>query len=157
MATPIRVRAHKTDRARPRDVVVIEHAGRATRIEAWRQAILPHELVHAAVESAFGLAGFVRQVARGRDPATIGARDPDPEVALSEALTNAFQYELAGLAEPGDEALLATLATFLAGTPGVREVRAEELARCRGLLLDLSARWAALAPGGSIEVELEAS
>ena len=156
MATPIRVRAHKTYRARPRDVVVIEHAGRATRIEAWRQAILPHELVHAAVESACGLAGFVRRVARGRDPATIGARDPDPEVALAEALTNAFQYELAGIAEPGDEALRATLATFLAATPPVREVRAEELARCRALLAELSSRWASLAPGEALEIELAA-
>lgn len=157
MGAPIHVRAHKTDRARPRDVVVIEHAGRATRIEAWRQAILPHELVHAAVESTFGLAGFVRQVARGRDPASIGARDADPEVLLAEALTNAFQYELAGMAEPGDEALRATLAAFVPPEiAGARAIEDEELARCRALLAELASRWTSLAPGEALEIELAA-
>ena len=147
---PIRVRAAKTDRARKSDVVVIEHAGRERALAAWKQGSLPHELVHAAVERAFGLRGFVRIVASGVAPAEATNDTVGAEGRLAEALTNAFQYELSGLVEPGDAGVRALVTTFLRETPSIDDV---DLARCRDLLHDLARRWSALAAGEEIELD----
>lgn len=154
---PDRVHLRATRRAseHTKDVLVIA-CGATTRVlECWRQGILPHELVHAAVESVFPWRGFVRLVASGRDPASIGVRDAEASTLWAEALTNALQAELAGVIEPGTASLRAYLDT-IQRTPPLPELDQAELALLRERSADWNARWAALRAGESLEITLEA-
>ncbi len=151
----IHLRATRRAPEHAKDVLVIE-CGATTRVlECWRQGILPHELVHAAVESVFPWRGFVRLVAAGRDPASIGAREAEPETLWAEALTNALQAELAGVIEPGTAGLRAYLDT-IQRSPPLPELAEAELALVRARIADWNARWAALRAGESLDITLEA-
>jgi len=70
----IRLRATRRAPEQRFDALVIECDGRTRVLDTWRQGFLPHELFHAAIESVFPWRGFVRLVAAGVEPGTIGAR-----------------------------------------------------------------------------------
>jgi hypothetical protein len=150
----IRLRATRRAPEHKRDALVIECGAETRVLDCWRQGILPHELFHAAVESVFPWRGFVRLVAQGRDPASIGARDALPETLWAEALTNAIQAQQAGLIGPSDGELREYLATIHAGA--LPPIAPAELELVRARIRDWSARWAALRAGENLEITLEA-
>jgi hypothetical protein len=78
------------------DALTISAPGVTQVIQAWKQPILPHELVHYVAEEIFDLRGFVRLVAAGHDPKALEGELMGSEALLAEALTNALQYDLAG-------------------------------------------------------------
>jgi hypothetical protein len=83
------------------DALTISAPGVTQVIRAWKQNILPHELVHFVAEETFGLRGFVRLVAAGHSMEFTGALK-SVEALQAEMLTNALQYDLAG--QVADEA-----------------------------------------------------
>jgi hypothetical protein len=136
-----------------RDVLVIECGSEKRVLECWRQGLMPHELVHAAVESVFPWRGFVRLVAAGREPESIGARDALPETLWAEALTNAFQAQLGGVIGPGEDELRVYLAQI--HPEALPAIPAAELELVRSRILDWNARWSVLRAGESLEITLE--
>lgn len=149
----IHLRATRRAPEHKRDALVIECGGLTRVLDCWRQGLLPHELFHAAVESVFPWRGFVRLVAAGRNPQSIGTRDAEPETLWAEALTNAIQAQQAGVIGPSDEELLEYLATI--HPAGMPRLPASEIELVRGRIRDWSARWQALRAGESLEITLE--
>lgn len=133
------------------DTVTILHGERTWVFKAWN-----HELVHYAVEAALGMRGFVRLVAAGADPDAIG-KTRDPEALHAEGLTNAFQYEIWGLMEVSNAGVLERVNEGAErGRIPRLEIEEARLDAVRELLGDLSRRWAALAHGEKLELELAA-
>lgn len=152
---PIRVVAKRAKSAQHQDTLTIQGDGEAVVARAWSRGTLPHDLVHYAVEAVFGMRGFVRLAAEGRSTEEMIAAGV-PEVLRAEALTNAFQFELSGVAEPGNEGLLTTMRNSWSDEvlEGI-EVDDPRLEECRELLLELQGRWQALSAGESLELALD--
>ena len=88
------------------DTVVIESAKQKHVFKAWRQGIIPHEMVHYAVEKVFDeLRGFIRFIGDGMKDAEILEKG-GVEALYSEALVNTFQQELFGVLPPENEVFL---------------------------------------------------
>jgi hypothetical protein len=153
MQPPIRIRATRRAPEHKRDALVIECGDQQRVLECWRQGSLPHELFHAAVESVFPWRGFVRLVAAGRHPQSIGVREALPETLWAEALTNALQAQVAGVIGPSEEELRSYVVQIHPGA--LPEMAPAELERARERIRDWSARWAALRAGESLEITLE--
>jgi len=157
----ITLRAKKRKAPAERDTVtILRDAARAGAdapawvFQAWNQGILPHELVHFAVEEALGLRGFVREIAAGRTSEDI-LESLEVEVVQTEALTNALQYELLGLAEVSNAEVrrAANEQCDRHGVPRI-ELTGRELEATRARLRELNERWAGLAPGEVLELTL---
>jgi hypothetical protein len=149
----IRLRATRRASEHKRDVLVLECGSEKRVLECWRQGLMPHELVHAAVESVFPWRGFVRLVAAGQEPESIGVRDALAETLWAEALTNAFQAQLGGVIGPGEDELRAYLAQIHPGL--LPPISGAELELVRTRILEWNARWTALRAGESLEITLE--
>ena len=122
--------------------------------QAWNHAGLPHEAVHFMVEEVFGLVGFVRLTAAGISSERM-VEEKDPGAMACENLTNAYQYELLGMSEPGNTGLRQLMQDFVAAGSGAVEEYSDALLEAgRGRLLELAGAWAALPLGGHLELEL---
>ena len=145
----IRLTCKKRKTDREKDTVTISRGERTWVFQTWNQRVLPHELVHYAVEHVFGYRGFVRLIADGATSEQILALE-DSEVRTAENVTNAYQYELWGLVEPDND-------QFLSSLRANGDATAPEPARIeegRALLRTLSERWSALPHGEHLELEL---
>lgn len=92
--------------AKKQDTVVIESARQKHIFKAWRQGIIPHEMVHYAVEKVFDdLRGFIRFIGDGVRDADVLEKGGVPAL-YSEALVNVFQQELFGVLPQDSEAFL---------------------------------------------------
>lgn len=152
----IRLVAKKRKSPGEADTVTVLHGERVRVFKAWNQAVLPHELVHFAVEAALGMRGFVRLVAAGADPDELG-KTRDPETLFAEGLTNAFQYEIWGLVEVSNAGVLERVNEGAErGRVPRLEIDEARLDAVRELLGDLSRRWSALPHGGKLELSLPA-
>lgn len=120
-------------------------------IQCPKQGIIPHDMVHYAVESTLGHDGFLGMVAGG-DAAVFATQGGDSEEAI-ERLVESFQAELWGGRVPADE-LLATyeLACDARGHPPV-PVSAQDVERIRDRIDALTADWAALPVHASLTLE----
>ena len=151
IAVDLKKRKHSGDQ----DTVTIR--GEVTRVfKAWDQALLPHEAVHFVVEEVFGLVGFVRLTAAGVSSEQM-IEEKDPEAMAAEALTNAFQYELFGMAESGNDALRQSLAQMFTHATGAQpRVSDAQLDDGRQRLSELVAAWAGVGPGEHLVLDLSA-
>ena len=92
--------------AKKQDTVVIESARQKHIFKAWRQGIVPHEMVHYAVEKVFeDLRGFIRFIGDGIKDADVLEKG-GVSALYSEALVNAFQQEHFGVLPPDNEIFL---------------------------------------------------
>lgn len=141
--------AGKTDR------LVLEGFGQTLNIDCPKQRIIPHDMVHYAVERVLGLRGFVRLVAAGQPEAEL--RNADYEAHLGESIVETMQAEL----WDGNRV---TEADFLDMVRVTMETRGRVLAplpqgfldRLRAEITDLTARWEQVAMNESITLELPA-
>jgi hypothetical protein len=121
------------------------------KIRCPKQGIIPHDMVHYAVESMLAHQGFLSLVSAGRaaDFATSGA---DSEEAI-ERLVETFQAEMWGGRVPPEDLLetyqLACAARGHAAVP----VTIADVAGVRAKLDDLTARWAEVPVNGSLTLE----
>ena len=142
-----------TKRGGKHDDLVIDRPGRPPeRISCPKQGIIPHDMVHYAVESTLAHRGFLGLVADGGE-AGFRTTGGDSEEAI-ERLVETFQAEMWGGRVPSGE-LLATYEHACAARehPAV-PVSSEDVEAIRARLDELSVQWGALAVNESLSVEL---
>ena len=145
-----------------KDTVVIESARQKHVFKAWRQGIIPHELVHYAVEKIFDeLRGFIRFIGDGVNDADVMEKG-GVSALYSEALVNTFQQELFGILPPDNEVFLnyfdeiARRETKFSKRADFFEYEPEKdkIEATRNLLQELTGKWNALQAGEEIKFNL---
>ena len=134
------------------DDLLIERAGVPPEtIRCPKQGIIPHDMVHYAIESTLAHGGFLGLVAGG-EAASFATAGGDSEEAI-ERLVESFQAEMWG-GRVSAEDLLATYehACEARGHKSV-PVSADDVASIRERLDDLTEKWAAVPVNSSLTVE----
>ena len=117
-----------------------------------------HDLTHFAVESVLGYReAFYGLLNQGWDFSTFEEREPGSakvrsmplEAGKAECLAGAFDVELTAGPQP-NETIAALFAEYGIAAP---EITVESIARIRARRDDLLARWHALSPGESMELQ----
>ena len=148
--------------AKKQDTVVIESARQKHIVKAWRQGIIPHEMVHYAVEKVFDdLRGFIRFIGDGVKDADVLEKG-GVEALYSEALVNVFQQELFGVLPPDDATFLdyfneiSRRETKFSKAPDFFEYAPDKakIEQARGLLRELTISWHNLPEGERIKFSL---
>ena len=141
-----------TKRGGKHDDLTIERPGALPEtIQCPKQGIIPHDMVHYAVESTLAHRGFLGMVAGG-DAAVFATQGGESEEAI-ERLVESFQAEMWGGRVPTEE-LLATYELACEARGHVAApVSAEDVEGIRTSLDDLTAKWAAVPVNGSLTVE----
>lgn len=162
MSDEVRLTFHKGGEKK-QNSVVIESDKQKLVFKAWEQGIIPHEMVHYAVESVFDeLKGFISLIGEGRKQAEIEGRDAGLPAAYIECLVGAFQYELWGLVPKDNEMLKQNFKDFT--VEGKNQFSAEEffefipdvekIETCRQMLQDLTDDWGVLPEGNQLNYTL---
>lgn len=135
------------------DDLSIEREGRQLEtIKCPKQGIIPHDMVHYAVESCLAHSGFLTLVAGG-EAAAFTTTGGDAEEAVERLVEN-FQAEMWGGRVPAEELLASyELACEARGHP-VAPVSVADVERIRARLDELTDRWAAVPLNGSLTLEL---
>lgn len=146
------VRLIFTKRGGKQDDLVIERDGVALDpIACPKQGILPHDMVHFAVESTLAHGGFLSLVADGQ-PAAFETMGGDAEEAI-ERLVETFQAEMWGGRVPAAE-LLATYAHACeARGHAVAPVSAQDVDAIRARLNALTVQWAEVPVNGNLVLD----
>ncbi len=120
-------------------------------IECPKQGIIPHDMVHFAVEQALAARGYLGAVAAGGD-AGYGRGDASAEAV--ERLVETIQAE--AWSGPADVADLIALYHVACDARGHAAVPVDEatITAIRASMADLTARWAAVPVGGTMELRL---
>jgi hypothetical protein len=148
--------------AKKQDTVVIESAKQKHIFRAWRQGIIPHEMVHYAVEKVFDdLRGFIRFIGDGISDADVLEKGGVPAL-YSEALVNVFQQELFGVLPPENAAFLdyfdqiSRRETKFSKAPDFFEYAPDtaKIEQARELLRELTESWNNLPEGEQIKFSL---
>jgi len=135
------------------DDLVIEREGRnPEKISNPKQGIIPHDMVHCAVESVLSHRGFLSLVAEGQGAvfATVGGESED----AVERLVEAFQAEMWGGRVPAAELLDAYKLGCEARGHGAVPVSAADVEAVRQRLDELTEQWNAVPVGGSVTLEI---
>ena len=135
------------------DDLSIEREGRQLEtIKCPKQGIIPHDMVHYAVESCLAHSGFLTLVAGG-EAAAFTTTGGDAEEAVERLVEN-FQAEMWGGRVPAEELLASyELACEARGHPAA-PVSVADVERIRARLDELTDRWAAVPLNGSLTLEL---
>jgi hypothetical protein len=117
-----------------------------------KQGIIPHDMVHYAVESSLSHRGFLGLVSDGR-PAAFETAGGDSEEAI-ERLVEVFQAEMWGGPVPVSD-LLATYEQAC-GDRGhaVVSISASDVDAIRTRLNQLTAQWSAVPINGSLTLKM---
>jgi hypothetical protein len=129
-------------------LTLVRSDGREERIMCPKQGIIPHDMVHYAVERALVHRGFLSLVedGRGTDFATGGG---DSEEAV-ERLVEAFQAEMWGGRVPAMDLIATYEHACAARGHGVAPVSVEDVEAIRATLDELTGAWAALSVGEAL-------
>ena len=141
-----------TKRAGKHDDLMIDRPGRAAEtIDCPKQGIIPHDMVHYAVESILVHRGFLSLVADG-SAAGFATAGGEREEAI-ERLVETFQAELwGGRVDAAD--LIATYQHACdARSHAAVPIGLADIGSIRERLDDLTARWNAVPLNGSLTVE----
>jgi hypothetical protein len=135
----------KTDR-----LDIVTAAGPQPPIECPKQGIIPHDMVHFAVESEVATLGFLGGIAAGGDAGFAAGAD-DPHHRAIERLVETVQAEAWGGAPTPDADFIA-LYEVTCEARGDRPLALDPatLAAIRSRLSDLTARWQAVPVGGTL-------
>lgn len=131
-------------------LTIVRSGGGEETIACPKQGIIPHDMVHYAVESVLAHRGFLSLVKDGQALAFATAGGEREEAV--ERLVEAFQAEMWGGRVPAAD-LLATYAHACeARGHAVTPISAEDVEAIRGRLDALTAEWAALPVNGALTV-----
>ncbi len=136
------------------DLLEITRAGSAPqRIECPKQGIIPHDMVHYAVESTVAARGFLRRVEGGE---SAGFRmDAKADSDAVERLVEVFQGDAwSGGTSSADDMLGMYRVTCAARDCPVLPVDAATILAVRDTIKRLGGEWDAIAVGGSLELFL---
>lgn len=136
------------------DRLELHRPGRAVeRIECPKQRIIPHDMVHYAVEHTLQARGFLGRVGAGE--AASFRMAPEAGSDAVERLVEVFQGDAwsGSTASPAEMIDLYRVTCDARGCP-MLAVDAPAIEAVRERIAELSARWSALAVGGSLELDL---
>ncbi len=135
------------------DDLLIERAGGAPEtIRCPKQGIIPHDMVHYAVESVLAHRGFLGLVADG-EAADFRTAGGDPEESV-ERLVECFQAEMWGERVPAEELLETYAVAGEARGHALAPVSTDDVVTIRARLDELSRQWAAVPVNGSLTLEM---
>jgi hypothetical protein len=132
---------------------VVREDGRRETIACPKQGIIPHDMVHYAVESVLDRRGFLRRVHEGEDAAFRMAVDADSDAV--ERLVEVIQGDAwsGGDATPADMIDLYRVTCEARACP-MLPVAAADIEAVRTRIAELSAQWSATASGQSLRLTL---
>ena len=134
------------------DALVVEHEGRpAERIECPKQGIIPHDMVHYAVESVVGH-GFLAMVKDGAAAAFTTSGGAEEEAV--ERLVECFQAEMWGGRVQAAELIAAYEHACAARGHAAVPVSGADVEAIRAKLDGLGTEWAEVPVHGSLTLEL---
>ncbi len=141
-----------TKRSGKYDDLLVERPGRpAESIACPKQRIIPHEMVHFAVESTLAHRGFLGLLVDGQ-PVNYRTVGGVPEEAV-ERLVEAFQAEMWGSRVPSDELLAVYVHACEARGHAAVPVAAPDVDAIRARLDALTREWDGLSVGGSLTLD----
>lgn len=135
------------------DVMRIQHADGVTAIDCPKQRIIPHDMVHYAVEHTLHARGFLGRVRAGeRADYRMGA---EPESDGVERLVEVFQGDAwsGGTSSPADILALYQVTCAARQCPPLRVTPADVLA-VRQCIAMLERQWQALPVGQALKLDL---
>ena len=142
-----------TKRSGKHDELLIERTGRPPEtVSCPKQGIIPHDMVHYAVESVLARRGFLSLVADGQAAGFATAGDASEQAI--ERLVEAFQAEMWGGRVPAADLIAAYEHACAARGHAVVPVSGRDVDAVRARLDELTAAWAAVPVGASLTVEL---
>jgi hypothetical protein len=133
---------------------IVTDAGAQPPIDCPKQGIIPHDMVHFAVESEVATIGFLGGIAAGGGSGfTAGADDPHHRAV--ERLVETVQAE-AWSGGPVADAEFITLYHVTCDARGDTPLAldAATIAAIRGRIADLTGRWVAVPVGGTLVLSL---
>lgn len=132
---------------------IIRAKGPAEHIDCPKQGIIPHDMVHYAVEHVLGAHGFLRRVAAGE--AASFQMQPEEHSDGVERLVEVIQGDQwsGGHSSPEDLLALYQVTCDARHCPPL-PIDAAAFLAIRREITDLSARWAALPVGGELTLEI---
>jgi hypothetical protein len=144
-----------TKRAGKFDELLLRRAdGSSETIACPKQGIIPHDMVHFAVESEVAALGFLGAAAAGGS-ADFGTAADDPHARAVERLVETVQAEAWAGAPAADSDFIALYhVTCSARGDTPLALDAATLTAIRARLAALSAQWQALAVGDSLTLSL---
>jgi hypothetical protein len=133
---------------------IVTDAGPQPPIDCPKQGIIPHDMVHFAVEAEVAALGFLGGIAAGGD-AGFAAGVDDPHARAVERLVETVQAEAWGGAPFADADFIALYhVTCEARGDAPLDLEAATLAAIRARLADLTVRWAGVPVGGNLGLDL---
>ncbi len=130
---------------------VIREGSPVESIDCPKQGIIPHDMVHYAVEITLEKRGFIGRVLDG-EPATFRMQ-PNAESDAVERLVEVFQADgWSGWTSSPQDMLDLYGVTCKARECTPLAIDASDVEVVRGKLLELSARWQSLAVGESLQL-----
>jgi hypothetical protein len=142
-----------TKRGGKYDDLVIDRDGRAPeKISCPKQGIIPHDMVHYAVESALAHRGFLGLVADGA-AAAFETTGGDSEEAI-ERLVEVFQAEMWGGRVPSAEFIATYEHACDAREHPAAPISPEDVGAIRATLDALTEQWSKVAVNESLILEL---
>ena len=141
-----------TKRGGKHDDLLIERIDQSSEtISCPKQGIIPHDMVHYAVESILAHRGFLSLVSDGRE-ATFATAGADPEESI-ERLVECFQAEMWGGRVSAPQLLETYVLACEARGHDAAPITIAEVESVRAALDDLTAKWAAVPVNGSLTVD----
>jgi len=133
------------------DTLVVSRPGRADEtIDCPKQRIIPHDMVHYAVESVLDARGFLGRVAAGEDASFTMDADADSDAV--ERLVEVFQGDgWSGGATPAAEMIALYATTCDARDCAALAVDEGTVEAVRVRIVELSRAWDAVPVGGTLE------
>lgn len=143
-----------TKRAGKSDTLALTRHGRTERIDCPKQRIIPHDMVHYAVEKLLDARGFLGRVAGGEAAALTMAGSPESDGV--ERLVEVFQGDgwSGGTAPPEELIALYRVTCAARGCPPL-DIDPAVVDAIRGRIRSLTSEWDALPIGGSLHLAME--
>lgn len=135
------------------DQMRVVRGGVVETIDCPKQRIIPHDMVHYAVEYALQKRGFLGRVRDGE--AANFQMAPEPQSDGVERLVEVFQGDAwsGGNTSPEDMLELYRVTCVARACPTL-PVKAEDIVLVRDKIRELDSQWQALAVGGSMTLRL---
>jgi hypothetical protein len=135
------------------DRMLIDRGGKTESVDCPKQRIIPHDMVHYAVESTLQKRGFLSRVLDGE--AADFQMEAEPESDGVERLVEVFQGDAwSGGASPPADMLDLYLVTCDARKCPPLAVTADDIVAIRTRIAELDREWQALAVGQALSFTL---
>jgi hypothetical protein len=134
------------------DRMEVVRAGQPSEmVECPKQRIIPHDMVHYAVEHTLNARGFLSRVKDGESSGY--AMQGEAQSDAVERLVEVFQGdEWSGGSSPASDLIEMYRVTCLARSCAMLDVDETAILQVRAAIADLTAKWVAVPVGGQLEL-----